>query len=414
MLLQSLFLILANLPLLLYLLAFVSVLPITAAMSSEQPFPNITFATFNAFVVKHFNPNVSLATVLLVLFTITENPELLNLHARQKNPQCDGEMKQMSSGWIRTLARSLQSRLKTDTNQLYKDTMDFDQDDVVLRLTTKLDALINVLKLDPFSKSGKLKKKIKTISHDEITAVHVICPLSMECEDIECDPRALQQVTRYRDIPRVTLIKGTSIYQDVAVVSGKCPRCETIYYADHESICRDTDNPSKVYLNTAKYLKLGQSVWVDRVFSNAVVNGMYSFHASAAAYTEFWNNSYSKPTTRIARRLIWQAFVQESIRTIASASGWHLTMKDTLPINAVVFEAFQQLGKNGVISIANGHACPECTQPYRRSQYEMPDQIEETHPSVKMVVIDGIVMGPTVSINLNNTIKLFFKFVFDE
>jgi hypothetical protein len=35
---------------------------------------------------------------------------------------------------------------------------------------------------------------------------------------------------------------------------------------------------------------------------------------------------------------------------------------------------------------------------------EMPDQIEETCPSVKMVVVDGIVMGSTVSSNLNNTI----------
>ena len=396
---------LRNTPTLFYLLVFLSALPMSAAMSSEQPFPNITFATFNAFVVRNFNPNVSLATVLLVLFTMTENPDLLNLHARQKNPQCVGEDKQLSSGWIKALSRSLDNHLKADRHQLFKDNelpVNFTQDNLVPPLVTKLDELMDTLKLNPFSKSGKLKKRIKTISHNEIAAVHVICPLSMQCEDTRCDPRALQQFTRYRDIPMVTLIKGTTVYKDVAVLSGKCPACDAIYYADHESLNRNTDNPSRLYLNSAKYLKLGQTLWVDRVFSNAVLSGMYSFHASAAAYTEFWNNSYSfsssKPTTRVARRLIWQAFVQESIRTIGSALDRHLTIKDQLPIDAVTFEAFQHLGQNGVISVANGHACAECTQPYRRTQDEEVDQIEEDRALVKMVVVDGIVMGPTVSI----------------
>jgi hypothetical protein len=115
----------------------------------------------------------------------------------------------------------------------------------------------------------------------------------MECEDNDCDPCGLHQATRDRDIPKVTLIKGNKIYKNVAVLSGKCPKCETLYYADHESLDRSTDNAQRVYLNSAKYLKVGHSVWVDRVFSNAVVNAIYSFHASAAAYMEFWNNSYA-------------------------------------------------------------------------------------------------------------------------
>jgi hypothetical protein len=385
-----------------YILAFLSALPVSAAMASQQPFPNITFAAFNAFVVGNFNPDVSLATVLLVLFTMTENSDLLNLHARHKNPQCMGEEKRVSSGWIKALARGLDDRLKANTNQLFKNNelpINFTQDNLVQVLITKLDELMDVLELNPFSKSGRLKKELKTISHNEIAAVHVICPISMQCEDVNCDPRALQQSTRYRDIPKVTLIKGTTVYKDVAVLSGKCPKCDTIYYADHESLDRNTDNQQKLYLNSAKYLKLGQSLWVDRVFSNAVLSGMYSFHASAAAYTEYWNNSYSysssQPTTLVTRRLIWQAFVQESIRTIGSAVGQHLTTSDNLPIDAVTFEAFQHLGQNGIISAANGHACSECTQPYRRTQYESLDQIEEGRASVKMIVMDGIVMGPT-------------------
>lgn len=73
----------------------------------------------------------------------------------------------------------------------------------------------------------------------------------------------------------------------------------------------------------------------------------------------------------------------------------------------MTFEAFQQLGQNGIISAANGHACPECTQPYRRSQDESLDQIEEGCAPVKMVVIDGIVMGPTVSV-INITLHACF------
>ena len=70
----------------------------TAAMSSEMPFPDISFNAFNKFVSKNFSSEISLSTVLLLLFTMTENPDLLNLHARQKHPQCTAEIKQSSSG----------------------------------------------------------------------------------------------------------------------------------------------------------------------------------------------------------------------------------------------------------------------------------------------------------------------------
>ena len=102
----------------------------------------------------------------------------------------------------------------------------------------------------------------------------------MECENIECNPCGLHQATREHDIPKVTLMKNNKIYKNVTVLSGKCPKCETLYYADHESLDRSTDNPQRVYLNYAKYLKVGHSVWVDRAFFNAVVNAIYSFHAS--------------------------------------------------------------------------------------------------------------------------------------
>ena len=371
------------------------------AVSSEMPFPDISFKDFSKFVNSNFGPQVSLTTVLLVLFTMTENPDLLNLHARQNNPQQIGELKQSSSGWIRALARSLIDRLEGKTNSLFTESEHPEtlENDLITPLTAKLDKLMDVLKLNPFSKSGKLKKKLQPISHQEITAIHLICPQSIECEDIECDPCGLHQATDNRDIPKVTLIKGNKIYKNVAVLCGKCPKCDTLYYADHESLNRNTDNPQRVYLNSAKYLKVGHSFWVDRVFSSAVVNAIYSFHSSAAAYMEFWNNSYAslnpESTCLVSRRIVWQAFVQESVRVIGLASHQHLMLSDKLSINEVTQEAFNHLGNNGIIGAANGHNCPECTQPFRRSQYEAIDQIEEDRASVKMVVVDGIVMGPT-------------------
>ena len=287
--LTSLLLLLTQIPRLIYLLVFISALPMTTAVSSERPFPDISFKDFSIFVNSNFSAQVSLSTVSLVLFTMTENSDLLNLHARQKNPQCNGELKQSSSGWIRALARSLIDRLEGKTNSLFTKSEHPETlgNDLITPLTIKLDKFIDVLKLNPFSKSGKLMGKLWPVSYQEITAIHLICPQSMECEDIKCDPCSLHQSTRDHDLPKVTLIKGNKIYKNVAVLSGKCPKCETIYYADHESLDRSTDNPQRVYLNSAKYLKVGHSVWVDRVFSSAVVNAIYSFHASAAAYTEF-------------------------------------------------------------------------------------------------------------------------------
>ena len=391
-----------KMPHMISLLVVLSGIPMTAAMSPEMPFPDISFKALNKFVISNFGPQVSLATVLLVLFTMTENTDLLNLHAHQKNPQYTGEIKQSSSGWIRALAQSLNDRLQEKTRDLFTDTElpeNSSTNDLITPLTAKLDKLMDVLKLNPFSKSGKLKKRLKPVSHHEITAVHIICPLSMECEDMTCDPYRLHQTTRDHDIPKVTLIKGTTIYKNVAVLSGKCPKCETVYYADHESLNRGTDNAQRVYLNSAKYLKLRQSTWVDQVFSMAVMNAMYSFHASAAAYTEFWNNSYAclnlESSCQVSCHIIWQAFVQESIRVIGSASNQHLTLKDNLAIDEVTKEAFEHLGQNGLISAANRHACSECTQPYRHSQYQSIDQVEGDCAPVKMVVLDGIVMGPT-------------------
>ena len=84
------------------------------------------------------------------------------------------------------------------------------------------------------------------------------------------------------------------------MLSGKCSKCNTIYYADHESSVQSQGSrkQTKFYLNSAKLLKVGQSIWVDQIFSGAVVNAVYSFHASTSAFSEFWSNSFSTAISR--------------------------------------------------------------------------------------------------------------------
>jgi hypothetical protein len=104
---------------------------------------------------------------------------------------------------------------------------------------------------------------------------------------------------------------------------------------------------------------------VDRVFSKAIVNGVYSFHASASAFAQFWNDSYWETQdvgcNELARCQVWAGFTFETICMIAKSSGYHLMLKDHLPISDQVRSAFQVMGEEGVIRSAKDHACDDCT-----------------------------------------------------
>ena len=82
----------------------VGLLPVqvVSAASNDDPFSGITFRTFSKFVEQHFSSRISLTTVLIVLFTMTNNSDLLNLHACQQHPLPD-ECLQMISGWLKVL-----------------------------------------------------------------------------------------------------------------------------------------------------------------------------------------------------------------------------------------------------------------------------------------------------------------------
>jgi hypothetical protein len=120
--------------------------------------------------------------------------------------------------------------------------------------------LATLLNLTPYDSDGNFKCKLLPPSYTEIQAVHVICPSSTICVDKWCAHRALLQNTRPRDIPLVTLIKENIPYADVPVLSGKCG---TIYNADPEHFKDNHGLWTTCYLNSARYLKVGQALWVD-------------------------------------------------------------------------------------------------------------------------------------------------------
>jgi hypothetical protein len=355
-------------------------LPVASASSDQSAFPDIPFQVFNSFIQHHFSSGISLTTVLTILFTLTNNPDLLNLHSRQQHPKAKGETSQKISGWIKSLARALEDRLADSADDLFKsgdEKLQLAHDQVITHIGIKLDAFAKLLKLDPYSKHGQFQGKVKPISEQNIEPVHIICPESSECETMECQSRAILKSTRERDSPKVTLIEGTKIYDNVPVLSGQCSTCLTSYHADHEHFQKPDNTWTKLYLNSAKYLKVGQNIWVDRVFSHAVLNGTYHFHASTSAFAEFWNASFwasqNTVSRKVSQRQIWQAFVQESVRMVASKAGFDLQLSDKLPIDDVTKHSFKILGEEGKIRSAEGHSCTECTHKYKSQADVFPE-----------------------------------------
>jgi hypothetical protein len=98
---------------------------------------------------------------------------------------------------------------------------------------------------------------------------------------------------------------------------------------------------------------------------------MYNFRASASAYTQFWNDctSVTNSDVWLTRHLVWQAFVQESIRTIASTKKINLELREDLNIHQVVTGAFMKLGNTGIIELGREHSCSKCTQPQANCKF---------------------------------------------
>ena len=221
--------------------------------ASQRDFPNISFQSFSPFISSTFHHDISLETVLFLLFSLTENTDLLNLHSRQQQKLYPSERGKLFTGWMIALVNALHDHLDEETTShlfLISD-QEYDRDKL---LGDKLHNMAQKLKLLPYTKSNQFKpKRVEPISHERIKPVHLLCPRTFTCTTANCTPRALLQCTKDRDIPHTKLIIGTTIHENVPVLTGRCPLCDTQYAADRECFLDPNDNTTwkRLYTNNA-------------------------------------------------------------------------------------------------------------------------------------------------------------------
>jgi len=185
------FQIISSLAWILWVFLLLSWLPTVAAQPPlpSKSFPNPTFQAFSNFIL---SSEISLTTTLLILFSLINNPELLNLHARQTHPAFPDENISKASGWMKTLARGLGDRLDYDLSHVLQRSTDSTW---VTELALQLDAFTVFLGLSPYKSNGKFHRKITTVSQESIIPVQLICPPNMTCTTASCRPYHISQRT---------------------------------------------------------------------------------------------------------------------------------------------------------------------------------------------------------------------------
>jgi hypothetical protein len=135
---------------------FLGLTPTAFAATMDQPsFPDIPFQLFSTFVENNFSQKVTLAMVLTVLFTLTSNPDLLNLPACQQKQVYKEETSQQISGWIKALSLSLEEKLGKSANTLFsKHSSQASTNQTTSVIGDKLDNLSKLLKLHPYDSKG--------------------------------------------------------------------------------------------------------------------------------------------------------------------------------------------------------------------------------------------------------------------
>jgi hypothetical protein len=189
-----------------------TLLPVVSASSSYDAFPDISFKDFSSFVNATFSSHISLSTVLVVLFTVTNNTDLLNLHSRQKHGQSQlGEHPIALTGWIKALGRALNKKLADDELERLFKSIELksiqrkDNDErlegpiVETKIADKLNALSELLNLDPCKQESSYNIPLKQIS--DIEPAYTICPAIMYCVTKGCQKKAIHLESRDRDAP---------------------------------------------------------------------------------------------------------------------------------------------------------------------------------------------------------------------
>ena len=92
-----------------------------------------------------------------MLFTITDNTDLLSLHARQQNPKYPDKHASSDSEWICGLAQALQEKFGDGQKTLFTKAKTIDSDNQITAIGERLDGLAKTLKLYPYNNHGKLE-----------------------------------------------------------------------------------------------------------------------------------------------------------------------------------------------------------------------------------------------------------------
>jgi hypothetical protein len=267
-------------------------LPTTWAQNTQpHPFPNPTFKVLSDFILSTFNSNISLTTVLLLLFSLTNNPDLLNLHACQCHPVYHNERTTLANGWIRALACGIEAKLGDNKLEIYSP-KNLRKQDQTGEFAQSLGQLAIFLDLTPYSQTGQFKCKIHHISRSSILPIYTICPPIMSCTTSSCKPYSIKVSIPLNCSTNVTLIEGITVTtsESVYLLSGECTQCKTHYCPDSETYPLEDGQTQQVFINSARYLKIGASVWVDRVFANAVLGGMY----------KYWNECFGRTSITLS------------------------------------------------------------------------------------------------------------------
>ena len=170
-------------------------LPFVVTSSSEQNFPNISFQTFSTFVSKNFSSEISLSAVLMVLFTMTNNTDLLSLHAKDMS---SNRSSNSGSGWMNALAFALIERLGEQTCLLFPNSQSlqkYTDQQKLNALSKQLDAFAKTLQLYSVNHRGQFKGKLKSVSHAAIDPIYILAPSTPVCLTQSCNLHVIKHET---------------------------------------------------------------------------------------------------------------------------------------------------------------------------------------------------------------------------